>query len=411
MKRQSMALPVFAAGCAAVMLVVLLLSGTAARPKRSIGESTHPGEFTQGQAVYGKTHRRQRARIVGVNGDGTYTLLYADNDVQQGVPASKIEARVAGEESCGILAGRCSQFEYCDRGGWFLNACARCEIDDCSVNTSPRFDECMLDIVATPVCGPDAVTVADVDREALQQLESCDGKQLGQKGGATADVDDTRQIHELQRRAREDITGRDYWAMERGVAFEVSFQNHPGQVNRDEVLDNHNAYWGKLYKTGSDFVRQVGGHTTSFAVWQRIFDEERSPDMSLTLNAGHNFQDLNNFHWHGSVLRAPEDMFDMGLRQLLLRKVGVELQRMGFGFQQDGIFVETGAGWGRNIFYLLNHGFTPSPLARFYMAEFSSSGRAVARLLADLRSTETADNPVFVGPFDYNAPGQFEFCL
>ena len=46
----------------------------------------------------------------------------------------------------------------------------------------------------------------------------------------------------------------------------------------------------------------------------------------------------------------------------------------------------------------------PSRTARVYMGEFSSSGRAVARMLGDLRRIETVDNPVFAGPYDYYNP-------
>ena len=38
------------------------------------------------------------------------------------------------------------------------------------------------------------------------------------------------------------------------------------------------------------------------------------------------------------------------------------------------------------------------------MVELSASGRALARMLSDLHTIETASNPVFVGPFDYYNP-------
>ena len=191
----------------------------------------------------------------------------------------------------------------------------------------------------------------------------------------------------------------DYLEIGKNDQFEEELNFGVGGT-RQFKLDAHNLHWGALYDRAKEYIKH--GFATSSAVWQLVSDVENGGSTKYASFV----RELPKVIWNKKVIKIPVDMEVVGFRQLIFRKVNFYLQKLGFGPNEngDGIFIETGAGWGRNLFYMLHNRFMPSLQARIYMGEFSASGRALGRMLSDLHTLETASNPVFVGPFDYYNP-------
>ena len=248
--------------------------------------------------------------------------------------------------------------------------------------------------------------------EHLSQYLSCTAKPIDTNSLQFSTTETIKTIHTLQKELIQQVIETDYISISKKDSFEEELIVGDG-TPRKERLDNHDDYWGKVYTAGKSYLTK-GGHAKPMALWQAMYDFENDPSMSLSGSTSESmdaFATMQTMKWNGMDINVPADMLNIGFRQLLLRKAGIYLQSIGFGpgVNQDGIFIETGAGWGRNLFYLLNNLFMPSRTARVYMGEFSSSGRAVSRMLGDLRRIETEDNNVYVGPFDYYNPSLCKF--
>ena len=256
-----------------------------------------------------------------------------------------------------------------------------------------------------PELVPFVPKVPPLERENLQKYLTCEGKPLDDTSFQFSVESKIKDIHSAQEMMILQIIDTDYLSISKKDSFEEVLQWTADAEKRQTVLDDHIEYWGKVYAAGKSYLKN-GGHPKPMALWQAMYDFENDPSMSSSGASDNTQTTMQDFYWSGNVIPVPSDMLVVGFRQLLMRKAMYHMNRIGFGpgSDGDGIFIETGAGWGRNLFFMLNNIFMPSRTARVYMGEFSSSGRAVARMLGDLRRVETKDNNVFVGPFDYYNP-------